>query len=352
MPHGGSVVAQQEEYLRVATVTQLVEGVALGTVKEEDVECPFHDEDHKHSPKPENKFEGNASTLGDALVAGDDSTSTVVRKDKPYSDYKREFEKEADPDKRPFSKREVQLDKRNKDTWYPLGFQAHHLIPAAESLAKAKTLLTFMREGKKACCPLGYDVNGNQNGVWLPGKHPVDGNGLDLWKGGQKPAADEQGGRKRVSIADDEGKKWSYVLLKGKRPGTPGAFDDSNMRWLYVQAAMTSLGERQFHDRHPTYSGAVLKHLNSLGALLQKFAGSDRPKKLPGCDKCSKTPEGERKPPIALLGALNGLSAHYRGMVVGRTTHSIFYTSSWCDPNRNPFKKKEKRQPRVKRKGK
>ena len=329
-------------------MTELVEGVALGKVRESDIDCPFHDARHTCSPKPKNELEGNATKLGVAIVEGELSASTVVRKDDAYSAQHRELHQENDPDERKLSAREVQLIRKDKDTWYPVGFQAHHLIPAAESLARAKTLLKFIRGGNITCCPLGYDVNGNQNGVWLPGKHAVDGNGLDLWKGGAKPSPDEDGGRKKICIADRDG-KWSYRLLTGKRPGVPGAFGDDNMRWLYVQKAMNSMGKRQFHDRHPNYSRAVLSHLNSLGSLLQRLSGVARPAIKAECGKCRN--EERRMPPVALLGTLNGLSEHYRGKVLGSTEDRVFYTSSWCDPGRRPFRivvKRKRVAPRAK----
>jgi hypothetical protein len=316
-------------------MTELTEGVALGTVEEKDVECPFHDQTHKHD-QAKNEFEGDATALGKALVGGSDDTSTVVRKIEPDIRYKRTLNSEADPDDRPYDQREVQLIPGDDSTWYPTGFQAHHLIPAKESLARATLLLSYIRAGKKACCTLGYNVNGNQNGVWLAGKHPVDGNGLDLWKGSSKPGPDKEGaGRKKVSRGSGS-EKWSYVELKGHRPGHPKAFDKANMRWLYVQASMNSLGTRQFHDRHPTYSKNVLGHLNALAGVLERLGGSA--KRKPNCGDCKKTAEGARLPPVALLGALNGLSAHYLGKVMNHIEYANFYTSSWCDPERKKIK--------------
>lgn len=337
-------------------MTQLGELVAVGLIKElDDGECPFHEEEHR-CDGIENDLVGDASVLGTNLDTGTAATSTVRRTAKPDKGYKRPY-KEADPDNLDYEDREVQLFAGEESCWYPVGFQAHHLIPAKESLDKAGTLKKYIeKSGGKLCCNLGYDVNGNENGVWLPGKHPVDGNGLNLWGSASTSLPDKEDvGRKKV-VRGKGSDKWSYTPLSGPRAGNPGANAGHNLKWQYVLASMKFLGSgkktkayggpRQFHDRHPTYSKNVKSHLDTVGALLEKLSGTK--KKPASCPKCKKD-KGKRTPPTSLLGILNALSERYRGHVVGRMEDARFYTSSWCDPERKKSAavKKAKARPRA-----
>jgi hypothetical protein len=330
-------------------MTQLGELVAVGMVKADggDGDCPFHEMKHT-CDGTRNELDGDAAALGQSLDDGTAASSTVVRSsasDKAYQSPR----KEADPDNLPYEKREVQLYAGVESSWYPVGFQAHHLIPAKESLARAGTLLKYIDKSKgKLCCNLGYNVNGNENGAWLPGKHPVDGNGLNLWGSASGNLPDKEDvGRKKV-VRGSGGDKWSYTPLAGPRAGNPGANEDNNLKWQYVKASMNFLGPRQFHDRHPTYSKNVKEHLDSVGALLERFSGTR--KKLASCPECKKDAKKKLVPPVRLLGVLNALSARYCAHVVGKTEDEVFYTSSWCDPVRRQTaalkKPKAQRAPR------
>lgn len=314
-------------------MTQLGELVAVGmiTANGGDGECPFHEKKHTCDGVV-NELDGDASALGSHLDAGTVAGSTVVRSVVPDKSYQ-EPRQEDDPDDLPYEQREVQLFAGEESCWYPVGFQAHHLIPAKESLARCETLLKYIEKKKgKLCCDLGYNVNGSENGAWLPGKHPVDGNGLDLWgsASGALPDREDLGRRKVVRGSGSD--KWSYTPLSGPRAGNPGANADTNLKWLYVKASMRFLGARQFHDRHPTYSKNVREHLETVGKLLERFSGT---RKTPAaCPKCRDRAKQKLIPPAKLLGVLNRLSKRYRKYVVGRMEHEQFYTSSWCDPAR------------------
>ncbi|QDF99453.1 hypothetical protein CJ010_24405 [Azoarcus sp. DD4] len=61
------------------------------------------------------------------------------------------------------------------------------------------------------------------NGVWLPGKLPVDGNGLNLWGSASTSLPDKDDvGRKKV-VRGRGSDRWSYTPLSGPRAGNPGA---------------------------------------------------------------------------------------------------------------------------------
>lgn len=315
-------------------MTQLGELVAVGMIAANggDGECPFHEKKHT-CDGVENDLEGNAAALGTNLDAGTVAGSTVVRSTAPDKSF-RAPRKEADPDELPYAQRTVQLFAGKESCKYPVGFQAHHLIPAKESLARSTTLLKYIEKKKgKLCCDLGYNVNGSENGAWLPGKHPVDGNGLNLWGSASKALPDKEDvGRKKVVRRRDDGVTWSYTPLAGPRAGNPGANAETNLKWQYVMASMEFLGARQFHDRHPTYSKNVKDELETVGKLLEHFSGTR--KKPAACPKCRDEAKKKLIPPLKVLSVLNRLSQRYYQYVVGKMEHKQFYTSSWCDPAR------------------
>ena len=325
-------------------MTEIAELVHIGMIEEIEIICPFHETEHQCSKGGKNDLEGDAKVLGQNLDSGNTDSSTVVRSESPDSDYKTP-KKYLDPDETySEEEREVQIVPANENCIYPVAYSAHHLIPAKESLKRASGLHKFIQKSKgKICCDLGYDVNGNENGVWLPGLHAVNSKGLNLWGAASSDLPDaEDIGRKTVKRNRER-----YSPLDGPRPGTGGsdAFDNTNMKWLYVKAAMnfSKVGTRQFHDRHPTYSGHIQKHLDSVAALLESLYGVRKDDDLPGCDKCKENRRNKNKssPPIALLGWLNNLSAFARSKLVGKTRHEKYYTSSWCGSDApNPRKRK------------
>lgn len=319
-------------------MTQLGESAAVGLVDSLDMECPFHVKAHTHDSAKNNFLAGDATALGENLESGGVDSSTVQRNELPDKDY-RSPRKEVDPDKY-FSEaeREVQIVKGGtEDTKYPVAYSAHHLIPAKESLKPAAALHKYIDKGKgKICCNLGYDIDGNENGVWLPGLHAVNSKGLNLWGYSSTDLPDaEDVGRKVVlrSELEDRTTKWKYSPLDGPKPADGSdAFEPTNMKWLYVQKAMIfpKLAPRQFHDRHPNYSELVMNHLNDVAAVLDRLSGN---KVVPAsCSKCKSANE-KASPPVGLLGLLNRSSRWYRGKLVGRVRDSDYYTSSWCGPD-------------------
>src|SRR5437016_2126016 len=60
---------------------------------------------------------------------------------------------------------------------------AHHMIPGNASLKKATTLHQFMAEADGVISgDIGYDVNDEHNGIWLPGSYGVNASAPDFNK--------------------------------------------------------------------------------------------------------------------------------------------------------------------------
>jgi len=328
-------------------MTELCEMVAIGIVTEKDVECPFHEKEHKCDKSVKNELTGDAKKLGEKLESKNTSDSTVLRTEKTVEPYKSRFSTEPDPDKKYDYETERHISiHEDIDCEYPVAFAAHHLIPAGASLNKANSLLPYVDSKKgKICCNLGYDVNGNENGVWLPGLHAVNSNGINKWSGASQELPDNESWKK-LSTASTTKK---YLPLDGPRPGIDieKAYNTLNMKWLYVQAAMNFLSPkpRQFHDAHPSYSNLVKISLDDIGILLNRLSTGNAKEKIePSCSKCKENKNQNKKllPPLALLNLLNRTSLHLKSeYLVGKTKHNEYYTSSWCGPS-SPSRKRKR----------
>ncbi len=321
-------------------MTQLGEMMKMGMVTDFSVACPFHNPKHTHDKVKNNYLAGDATKLGKNLDAGEAASSTVQRPESAPDHLYRQPKKDPDPDKAySEEQREVYIVAGDENCKYPVAYSAHHLIPAKESLKQAAKLHKFIDKGKgKICCHLGYDVDGNENGVWLPGLHAVNSKGVDVWGAADDSPIDEEdiGASKRVKARaelTDRKTKWNYALLDGPRTAAgASAFSPSNMKWRYVYAAMTKgpKGIRQFHDRHPHYSSKVREHLDNVATILEGLVGVGLPE--PTCQKCKDEQVKPPRPPIGLLGFMNGASRWLAGKLEGSTRHADYYTSSWCNP--------------------
>lgn len=335
-------------------MTQLLEPIDIAVVADFETECPFHEEEHRCDSGGKNDLEGDATALGDNLDAGGADGSTVVRTVDPDIRY-RSPRQEDDPDADSEADREVAIIRGDENSKIPVAFSAHHLIPAKESLKRAKALQKYIKKsGGKICCDLGYDVNGNENGVWLPGLHAVNSRGLNLWGAASPDLPDgEQVGRKVVTRKELENRttKWTYTLLSGPRPSDASpaeVFNDRNLKWLYVKASMGYLTpKRQFHDRHADYSGHVENELMAVARYLDHLRGLGRDRKPPACGECAKRAKKDKTPPPSrLLGLLNRMSQWYRQQLVGQTSHVKYYTSSWCRSQHAAPKVRPSKKPR------
>ena len=160
---------------------------------------------------------------------------------------------------------------------------AHHLIPGDASLSPSGLYKKYMKKGGQVTTPagktytlktnIGYNVNGNHNGVWLPGNYAI---------------------RKSKPQFNSTGQTWSVLI-------------ETDGKWCY--AYMTACVDKaggQFHDSHGRfYSPAVLDVLDKIEFKLVAHQDS--------CEECKgKT---EIYPPYVLKARLYAFSKYLRGQV-------------------------------------
>jgi hypothetical protein len=345
--------------------------------------CPF-----EHEPvdvEVMNELGGVGSKLGDNMTSG----AGVMIGQKGT----------REPDPRSVGVRSVQIvvagrlvELESGPLDYPLTCAAHHLIPAQESL-KGHSILNFMCQkeqdqdflsGKnKATAPVagslvwgsvGYNVNGSENGVWLPGNYAVGGGkgAVEIWK--SKPTD------KRTTYSTREAtENWIRALDLAEQSWTPNAdpnenegpqpgesladalmkanmreyslagtnFDikATNPKWAYVLAAMTT-ARGQFHDRHGYYSGEVKQYLTKVFNVYdQKY--KDAKSATSKCKKCEdakrpkKAPKDKKLvgPPKTLIARLTAASLFFRKHLAPpapdgekqKLTVRTIYTSEWVN---------------------
>jgi hypothetical protein len=217
---------------------------------------------------------------------------------------------------------------------YPVTCAAHHVIPAQESL-KGSPLLTFMcKKGFEETLKdetysdgivwsgVGYDVNGNQNGIFLPGSYAVGGGrgGMNVWADNTDEDEDEpeDAGDK---VADPQSNELTGNLYEIKA---------QNRKWLYVKQAV-KLCPGQFHDRHVEFSKFIQE-------ILEKIFENHRALKksmldVGACDRCKQRAELIKKhgipAPYGLVQRLNSVSKRVMTFLDGKTWKRNIYTSGW-----------------------
>ncbi|MBN1441710.1 MAG: AHH domain-containing protein [Planctomycetes bacterium] len=199
------------------------------------------------------------------------------------------------------------------DDRYPLSLAAHHIVPGKASLPRSDLRKFIWKSEGKIKGDIGYDVDGAENGVWLP-THAKLSAGM--------------GKRQTIQICDEDNpaRTLSYAELGEKKPkkkidgewkevedaaGAPLAFIEH-----YTRAAM-DLTRRQFHDSHSDYSNHVVKRLNKLHVKLCKITRD--------CPDCKKMLGEKLPPPYGLVHRLNAISGLLRGKLQGPPT-------SWTPP--------------------
>jgi hypothetical protein len=210
---------------------------------------------------------------------------------------------------------------------------AHHVVPAQESL-KASPLLAYMvKKGDTESLKdkdyssgivwsdVGYDVNGRENGIFLPGSYAVGGGrgGMGVWTGNDdKPDLEDED---VADVADP-----SSNLLTGKL----NEISDDNRKWQYVSQAV-ALTPGQFHDRHEDYSDIIGEGLEKIfqnyETLKKKYLEDQK------CPKCKKRTDDIKElgvpTPFGLVGRLNGMSSRMGGHLNGKKWTRTIYTSKW-----------------------
>jgi hypothetical protein len=344
---------------------------------EKDDECPFSHE--KPNPTEKNELGGVGSKLAENLIGG---IGINTSSPPTGTDYKTGTAVN-DPRKRtvnPIKAVEITVDGEKvrigkRALLYPLTCAAHHLLPAQESL-KGHPILKFMckdgekqdfmKSGKAAPATVkdskvwgnvAYNVNGCQNGVWLPGNYAVGGGvgGVQLWMTkvvGKREAAANKLWVEKLDLAADNWepsqddpqeneKPTNLATLLAKAPyknyalaGTNYHINDKNPKWAYVRAAMNA-ASGQFHDRHGDYSKVVKSYLDKVEKSYREMF-KDSAKATGGCKKCrdatrpAKAKEGLLGPPYGIVGRLQTCSSFFKGYVgTSMLISKVVFTSKW-----------------------
>jgi hypothetical protein len=297
-------------------------------------DCPF---EHvlDEPPKVDNDLEGVGGTLASRMKArkGTHKYEPLVAPNQPDQAVKNPRD---DPNhelargKKPVK---IKVDTPNgpKTHEYPVTCAAHHCVPAQESL-KGHDILSFMcKKGTSAAhnhsysqgevwSDLGYDVNGAQNGVFLPGNYAVGGG-----RGGTGQWVEDTADKEHEVI--DEAPADNSDLLTGAH----GDVSLTNKKWHYVRQAIR-LAKAQFHDRHVDYSTKVVA--GALTAIHEKHIKKfERAILGEECGECKKRFDKMEKhgvpTPYTMVDKLNGLSARLRGYLSAAIWPENIYTSGW-----------------------
>lgn len=299
-------------------MTQVGELMNVVAGMDEKWECPFsHDpvqNDH------DNDFAGDGGTLGDRLKAGQSTSRN--------SQYGGGVVLDSEPDPReqkghPLNKADnplpVNLIWNDLPRPWPVTCAAHHLIPSGDALAKTGLLEWLIKKGTTAEAGtktgslksvngkvdnnVGYDVNGAENGVWLPGPYAMRG----IWTTFTAETEPE----------DDPG---------GAGGGGEGPTETHPAQFEYAVVAMRK-AKAQFHDAHRPYSKFVLDALNLLAARMREITETAE------CEKCRDKIKNSGPPaPYSLILRLNGVSKRLRGHLEGGPTGwtQHLWTSKWA----------------------
>lgn len=163
----------------------------------------------------------------------------------------------------------------------PVVMAAHHLIPGNAALAKSalKSGGHLWEHGVKDG-NIGYNVNAEGNGVWLPGCYALNKNQV-----AKRNTATGRNDTGWTQLTEDE--KQNYALHA------------------------TLLHRAQFHDRHRDYSEFVATVLDKIARKLKDAETLNCPEAV----NAAEQPPGERLPVKVLVPRLNKLSRRLRGML-------------------------------------
>lgn len=306
-----------------------------------DFKCPF-DHELEEPPKVKNNLVGKGYTLTSKMKSG---SSTKL-----YKDYKPQSDKEkikwgtiAQKNRKhdcykggnPIS---IKFESDNSTEDYPLTFSAHHLIPSQESLKGHKILKYMCKEGTSekhnheysagvVWSDVGYDTNGSENGIYLPGNYAVGGGrgGLGIWFP-VKPDKEEEHKDKEGYLKSSELPEGDK-LLKGKK----GDIKEDNPCWQYVAQAMIK-SKNQFHDRHITYSTQIVK--KALTVIYERYKLFDGRLERSFCKKCKERFKKYKGLPapysiVLRLEHLSNALRPYLKVQHGKVLKENVYTSEW-----------------------
>jgi hypothetical protein len=298
-------------------MTELAEPIAIGVVSEINIECPL---DHSITKiESENEFVGDGGVLGNNMQSG---VSTITYPPNQRGKVAENKYPEQDP--------WVEVDGND----YPVTCAAHHLIPAQASLKRAEPLhqwMVYLNKSQpmkggtatgKVWADVGYDVNGVENGVWLPGNYAVGGGsgGTREWESAPSALDNELNGV--PPPPQPKPKKSTDTTLTGLRHN----YDTNNRKGQYV-IEVTRLYRAQFHDSHNEYSDFVTNILMKLASLYEE-QNKTIETSCPKCKERFDKIKNEGTPThFGLAHRLNGVSSKLRGYLTGNRGHSEVYTS-------------------------
>jgi hypothetical protein len=336
---------------------EMGELIAVELVADTIDQCPF---DHStEAPEDiENDLVGVGTTLGQKMTDGEGTRTGQTGLGK---------------DPQPRDAPGHSLHNQEKPIWlpeydpelFPLTCAAHHLIPAQASLRDSKLVKWLVhgsvssqtKSGKgqgKLSHNVGYDVNGSQNGIWLPGPYALSTDAVKVAMAkaqkGAGPKGKAQKAKERLATAPPFVPKdpratdleeedlpaggpsasgpGGALMVKGRSgtADTAASFDkpptecegDFPARYayyfIYTVGAMQKVNG-QYHDAHTDYSKRVREALDEVNTKVIHFALEG------GCSQCKKKNKTRTEssndfpPPRRLIGTLDGLSGKLRGLV-------------------------------------
>ncbi|CAN5421173.1 hypothetical protein BH11PSE9_BH11PSE9_04280 [soil metagenome] len=319
-------------------MTQLGEPVTIGMVDADELNCPF-DHSNAEPPEVENQLIGNGGKLATKMGNGTSThlyaplvnSQSVVKN--PRDDPAHSLYGHKTPvvvivhDGLAAGER---IEHR-----YPVTCAAHHLIPSQESLKTSRLLAFMVKKGSTeklkdkefssgaVWADVGYETNGSENGVYLPGSYAVGGGrgGMGVWtENDDQPDSEEE----EVAGVPDP--------TSPSLDGDLNEISERNRKWRYVRQAMF-YGKGQFHDRHESYSKFVGEVLNKMFSDYRRmYQKSVKEQACPKCkDKADKIKELGIPTPFGLVGRLNGLSRNLQTCLNGSVWRPNVFTSKWGD---------------------
>lgn len=263
---------------------QLGESVAIASFGLDSDECPFQphskDEGFTQSKRPGDK---EVKKLQKAMKSGQ---STRVWHQSGTS-----FTEKTNKDGPKHSKPKAAAGQpiRIAGVDYPLSVAAHHIIPGKASLPKSELApYIWADEGGVIKSDIGYDVDGSENGLWMPTHQSMS---AKLGKAQKLVIHDEE------KPPETKGMSWQQLSDRAKEhDGDPATYTQLFLP-RYTQQAMDAL-YTQFHDSHSNYNTWVTKRLNGLAVRLHTKVGF--------CEKCKE--DDKKSPPYSLVYRLNMVS--------------------------------------------
>jgi hypothetical protein len=261
------------------------ESIGIALIQQLTAECPFKSETPEDvSIEEEDVIEDDRDEAADLQdnnggVLGRNLINSSPGKEGTVNNFYPSANKAPEP--RVDSKTQPGLKVTLQGKPYDYKVAAHHLIPGDASLANSDVYNDYMCKGAdmttkaghtyKIRANIGYNVNGNHNGVWLPGNYGI--------RAGKGPVA---------------GKSWGDIVE-----------DPDHKDWCfeYMVACVEKVGG-QFHDSHTKYNEAVLNALNKIREGLAAHQDS--------CEECKKKANGEIDPPYRLKTRLYLLSTYLK----------------------------------------